>query len=90
MLQGTHVNQGVQENHVAAAAVKTGKPSNETQNTVERLVNHRSTFNNCTFVFKNKVNDSTTTHYNKLNWILTVYHHLKKQYHDQSIDQSIV
>ena len=90
MLQRTHINQKVQEIQVAAAAVKTDKPSNETQKAIESLVNHGSNFNNCTFVSNNKVSDSTTTHYNRLTCILTVHHHLYKQCHDQSIDQSIV
>ena len=78
MLQGTIVNQKVQEIQVAAAAAKTDKPSNKTQNAIKRLVNHGSTFNNCTFVFNNKVSDSTTTHYNKLTCILTIHIHLYK------------
>ena len=89
-MQGTHVNQGVQETQVAAADTKTDNPSNETQNVIKLLENHGSTFNNCTFVFNNKLSDSKTTHYNKLTCILTVYHHLYKQCHDQSIDQLIV
>ena len=90
MLQGTHVNQGVQETQVVAEAAKTDKPSNEMKNAIERLVNHGSTFNNCTFVFKQKVSDITTTHHNKLTCILSGHHHLYKQCHDQSIDQSMV
>ena len=62
LLQTNHINEGIQENQVAAAAAMTVTPSNKTQNAIKRLVNQGSTFNNCTFVFNNKVSDCTTTH----------------------------